>query len=226
MQVPRVEKITLNMGVGEAKQDSNMLEAAQEQLATIAGQQPNVRRARKSIAAFKLRDGMPVGVQRHAAPRAHVRVPRPADVDRDPAHPRLPRPQRALVRRPRQLLDGRPRADHLPRDRLRRDRPGARPRRDDHHDAPRPTRRPTRSCESSGMPFSREGAPGRGRDGRGRGGGGGAQGGGAAARRGRAGRLRGAQGGEPGGVRQARAARGGRRGRSAKKAPARESDEE
>jgi large subunit ribosomal protein L5 len=62
MQVPRIEKITLNMGVGEAKQDSNMLDAAQEQLATIAGQQPSVRRARKSIAAFKLREGMPVGV--------------------------------------------------------------------------------------------------------------------------------------------------------------------
>jgi large subunit ribosomal protein L5 len=62
MEVPRLEKITLNMGVGEAKQDSNMLEAAQEQLATIAGQAPNVRRARKSIANFKLRDGMPVGV--------------------------------------------------------------------------------------------------------------------------------------------------------------------
>ncbi len=62
MQVPKVDKITLNMGVGEAKQDSKMLEAAQEQLATIAGQKPSVRRARKSIAAFKLRDGMPVGV--------------------------------------------------------------------------------------------------------------------------------------------------------------------
>jgi large subunit ribosomal protein L5 len=62
MQAPRVEKITLNMGVGDAKQDSNMLEAATDQLATIAGQRPNVRRARKSIANFKLRDGMPVGV--------------------------------------------------------------------------------------------------------------------------------------------------------------------
>jgi large subunit ribosomal protein L5 len=62
MEVPRVEKITLNMGVGEAKQDSNMLDAAREQLATIAGQQPNVRLARKSIANFKLREGMPVGV--------------------------------------------------------------------------------------------------------------------------------------------------------------------
>ena len=62
MQVPRIQKITLNMGVGEAKQDSKMLEAATEQLATIAGQQPNTRRDRKSIAAFKLREQMPVGV--------------------------------------------------------------------------------------------------------------------------------------------------------------------
>ena len=62
MQAPRLEKITLNMGVGLAKQDSKVLKAATEQLATIAGQQPSVRRARKSIAAFKLREGMPVGV--------------------------------------------------------------------------------------------------------------------------------------------------------------------
>ena len=62
MQAPRLTKITLNMGVGDAKQDSKALGNAQEQLATIAGQQPSVRRARKSIAAFKLREGMPVGV--------------------------------------------------------------------------------------------------------------------------------------------------------------------
>ena len=62
MQAPRLAKITLNMGVGEAKQDSKMLDIAQEQLATIAGQKPNVRRARKSVAAFKLREGMPVGL--------------------------------------------------------------------------------------------------------------------------------------------------------------------
>jgi large subunit ribosomal protein L5 len=62
MQAPRIEKITLNMGVGLAKQDSKMLKAATDQLATIAGQQPSIRRARKSIAAFKLREGMPVGV--------------------------------------------------------------------------------------------------------------------------------------------------------------------
>jgi large subunit ribosomal protein L5 len=62
MQAPRLVKITLNMGVGEAKQNKKMLEAAQEQLATIAGQQPSVRRARKSIASFKVREGMPVGI--------------------------------------------------------------------------------------------------------------------------------------------------------------------
>lgn len=61
MQVPRLQKITLNMGLGEAKQDSKLLDAAVEQLATIAGQRPNVRLARKSIASFKVREGMPVG---------------------------------------------------------------------------------------------------------------------------------------------------------------------
>jgi large subunit ribosomal protein L5 len=62
MQAPRIQKITLNMGVGDAKQDTKVLEAATEQLATIAGQKPSVRRARKSIAQFKVREGMPVGV--------------------------------------------------------------------------------------------------------------------------------------------------------------------
>src|SRR5271163_4726147 len=62
MQAPKLQKITVNMGVGLAKQDSKMLKAATEQLATITGQQPSVRRARKSIAAFKLREGMPVGL--------------------------------------------------------------------------------------------------------------------------------------------------------------------
>jgi large subunit ribosomal protein L5 len=62
MQAPKLVKVTLNMGVGEAKQDSKMFDAAQGQLADIAGQKPNVRRARKSVAAFKLREGMPVGL--------------------------------------------------------------------------------------------------------------------------------------------------------------------
>ncbi len=62
MEAPRLEKITLNMGVGDGKQDSKLIEAATEQLALIAGQQPNVRRARKAIANFKLREEMPVGL--------------------------------------------------------------------------------------------------------------------------------------------------------------------
>jgi large subunit ribosomal protein L5 len=62
MAVPRLEKITVNMGVGDAKQSTPTLEAATEQLATITGQHPSVRRARKSIASFKVREGMPVGV--------------------------------------------------------------------------------------------------------------------------------------------------------------------
>jgi large subunit ribosomal protein L5 len=62
MQVPRLQKVTLNMGIGEAKTTASILEAATEQLAVISGQRPNVRRARKSIASFKVREGMPVGV--------------------------------------------------------------------------------------------------------------------------------------------------------------------
>jgi large subunit ribosomal protein L5 len=63
MDVPRIQKITLNMGVGDAKTEAKVLESAQEQLSTIAGQRAQIRRARKSIAAFKLREGMPVGVR-------------------------------------------------------------------------------------------------------------------------------------------------------------------
>jgi len=63
MDVPRLEKITLNMGIGDAKTEAKVLESALEQLTTIAGQRAQVRRARKSIASFKLREGMPVGVR-------------------------------------------------------------------------------------------------------------------------------------------------------------------
>jgi large subunit ribosomal protein L5 len=62
MDAPRLQKITLNMGLGTEKQDKKSFESAQNQLALIAGQHPNVRRARKSVASFKLREGMPVGV--------------------------------------------------------------------------------------------------------------------------------------------------------------------
>ena len=63
MQVPRVTKITLNMGVGEAAQDAKPMEEATKQLGQITGQKAQVRRARKSIANFKLRAGMPVGLR-------------------------------------------------------------------------------------------------------------------------------------------------------------------
>ena len=62
MEAPRLLKITLNMGLGTEKQDTKSFESAQNQLALIAGQHPNVRRARKSIASFKVREGMPVGL--------------------------------------------------------------------------------------------------------------------------------------------------------------------
>jgi large subunit ribosomal protein L5 len=63
MQVPRIEKITLNMGVGEAKTESKAMDSAIEELTTIAGQRAQVRKARKSIAQFKVREGMPVGAR-------------------------------------------------------------------------------------------------------------------------------------------------------------------
>ena len=63
MQVPRLEKIALNIGVGEAIQDAKALEAAEGDLATISGQHPVITRAKKSIAAFRLRSGMPIGLK-------------------------------------------------------------------------------------------------------------------------------------------------------------------
>jgi hypothetical protein len=142
MQAPRLVKVTLNMGVGEAKQDSKMLEAAKSQLADIAGQQPNVRRARKSVAAFKLREGMPVGLTVTLRDvRAYEFIDRLTSVA-------IPR---EVLRRARQLQPGHPRAGHLPGDRLRRGRPGARARRGHHHDRedrPRGVRPPGRARDA------------------------------------------------------------------------------
>ncbi|WP_339253134.1 50S ribosomal protein L5 [Sporosarcina sp. FSL W8-0480] len=63
MQVPKVEKIVINMGVGDAVQNSKALDAAVEDLATISGQKPVVTKAKKSIAGFRLREGMPIGAK-------------------------------------------------------------------------------------------------------------------------------------------------------------------
>ncbi|MGH7611374.1 MAG: 50S ribosomal protein L5 [Candidatus Dormibacteria bacterium] len=63
MQVPRLTKVVVNVGVGEAIQNAKALDAATSDLRTITGQQPSLRKARKSVAAFKLRAGMPVGLK-------------------------------------------------------------------------------------------------------------------------------------------------------------------
>ena len=61
MEVPRLEKIVINMGVGEAKENSKILESAVKDLTTISGQKPVITKAKKSVANFKLREGMPIG---------------------------------------------------------------------------------------------------------------------------------------------------------------------
>jgi large subunit ribosomal protein L5 len=61
MEVPRPEKVVVNMGVGDAPRDAKLMEGAIKDLTTITGQRPGVRRARKSLATFKLREGMPIG---------------------------------------------------------------------------------------------------------------------------------------------------------------------
>ena len=61
MEVPRVEKVVLNIGVGEAVQNSKAIEGAMEDLGVIAGQKPSIRRAKRSVSNFKLREGMPIG---------------------------------------------------------------------------------------------------------------------------------------------------------------------
>ena len=135
MQVPQVTKITLNMGVGEAKTDAKALDAAIEELSTIAGQRAQVRKARKSIASFKLREGMAVGA------RVTLRGARMYEfLDRlvSIALPRI-RDFRGLDP---DSFDGRGQllardqgADHLPRDRLRQRARDPRARHRDHHDA-------------------------------------------------------------------------------------------
>ena len=214
MEAPRLTKITLNMGVGEAKQDSRMMDAAQEQLATIAGQQPNIRRARKSIAAFKLREQMPVGV---SVTLRDARMYEFLDRLTAIALPRV-RDFRGLSPR---SFDGRgnysmgvreqiifPEIDYDAIDQVR----GL--------DITFTTT--AKSDEEAfalllafGMPFQAEGRPARvTRRQRPSGRGGAAQGRGAAEGRGRAGRARSFEGREPGGLCQAGAqARRGRRGR-------------
>ena len=220
MEVPRVEKITLNMGVGDAKQDSNVLDAASEQLATIAGQAPNVRRARKSIANFKLRDGMPVGV---SVTLRRARMWEFLDRLTSIAIPRI-RDFRGLNAR---SFDGRgnysmgvreqiifPEIDYDAIDQVR----GL--------DVTITTSAQTDEeayvlLRELGMPFSPEGAPGTEAAGRGgRGGGGAPPRGGAPEGGGRGGGIRAAEGREPRGLRGAHPRGRGRGGRGRREAAA------
>ena len=107
MQVPRLEKIVINMAVGKAVADSKKLTNAQAELTKLSGQKPAVCRARKSVANFKLREGMPIGCKVTLRRAAHVRVPRPAGEHRPAARARLPRRVAQELRRARQLRHGR-----------------------------------------------------------------------------------------------------------------------
>ena len=87
MQIPGIVKVVVNMGVGEAARDAKLIEGAVRDLALITGQKPEVKKARKSIAQFKLREGMPIGAQGHPAQRPHVGVPGPAGDHRAAPYP-------------------------------------------------------------------------------------------------------------------------------------------
>ena len=72
MAVPKIEKISINLGMGEATSNSKVIDGAVAELTSIAGQKPIITKAKKSIAAFKLREGMPIGVRGYASRRSHV----------------------------------------------------------------------------------------------------------------------------------------------------------
>jgi large subunit ribosomal protein L5 len=85
MQIPKLEKIVLNVGLGEAVNDSRAIEGAMQDLAAVSGQKPRVNRARKSIAGFKVREGMPIGVKVTLRGDRMWEFARPAAVGRAPA---------------------------------------------------------------------------------------------------------------------------------------------
>ena len=126
MQIPGVVKVVVNMGVGEAARDAKLIDGAVRDLATITGQKPQVRKATKSIAQFKLREGMPIGAKvtlrgdrmwEFLDRLLTIALPRIRDFRGLSAH---------AVRRQRQLHVRAQRAVDVPRDRPRHDRPAAR----------------------------------------------------------------------------------------------------
>ena len=73
MQAPKIDKIVINMGVGEAVQNAKVLDTAVEELTAIAGQKPQITKAKKSVATFRLREGMPIGAK--AVSYTHLTLP-------------------------------------------------------------------------------------------------------------------------------------------------------
>ena len=116
---PGLEKIVVNMGVGDAIKDGRMLDAAVADLDVITGQKPVITKARKSIAGFKLREGMPIGAKVTLRGDYMWEFLDRLLVAGAAADPRLPRPEPGRVRRARELHHGRDRAADLPGDRLR-----------------------------------------------------------------------------------------------------------
>ena len=133
LEVPRLDKIVINMGVGEATQDKKKVETAAAEMQAIAGQKPVITKAKKSIAQFKLREGMPIGCKVTLRRERMYEFLDRLVTDRAAARARFPRAQPQFVRRPRQLRDGSQGTDHLPRDQLRPDRQGPGHGRHHHH---------------------------------------------------------------------------------------------
>ncbi len=119
LEVPQIEKIVLNMGVGEGTADRKKVDNAAGDLALIAGQKPVITKARNAIASFKLRENLAIGAKvTLRKQRMYEFVDRLVTIALPPC-PRLPGPQSQVVRRPRQLRHGHQGAHRVPGDQLR-----------------------------------------------------------------------------------------------------------
>ena len=115
MAVPRLEKIVVNVGLGEAIANPRLLDSVADELAAITGQKAIIKKARRAIASFKLRAGMPIGVMVTLAAGADVRVPGSTDQHCFAPGSRLPGCCDQRLRRTRELYAGYSRSDDLSR---------------------------------------------------------------------------------------------------------------
>ena len=146
MAIPKLEKIVINMGLGEATQNVKIMDPLVADLAAIAGQKPVTTKAKKSIAAFKVREGMPIGAMVTLRGDNMYEFLDRLDLDRSSPRPRLPRRLLEELRWPRQLHARSARSAHLRRDRLREGRQAQGYERHHRHDGEGRQRRP-RSAE-------------------------------------------------------------------------------